>query len=88
MIVAKFLDYYGNAIVVDHGSGWQTLYAQLSAFHVRDGDCVTSHTLVGEVGSTGLSSGPHLHFEVRRYNKAVDPMLVRLKKRPGMDDQK
>ena len=73
---------YGNAIVIDHGSGWQTLYAQLSSIDVRDGDCVAFGALIGRVGSTGLSAGPHLHFEVVRDGTHVDPMRVHIKNAP------
>ncbi len=56
---------YGYHIVVDHGNGMQTLYAHLSRFAVRAGDTVSRGQLIGYVGSTGNSTGPHLHFEVR-----------------------
>jgi len=67
---------YGNAIVIDHGGGWQTLYSQLSRIEVSVGDCVVFGALVGKVGSTGLSSGPHLHFEVRKDGQPIDPLSV------------
>ncbi len=73
---------YGNAILIDHGAGWQTLYGQLSRIEVKQGDCVASGAPIGKVGSTGLSSGPHLHYEVRRDGKPIDPMLVALKSAP------
>jgi murein DD-endopeptidase MepM/ murein hydrolase activator NlpD len=56
---------YGYHIVVDHGNGIQTLYAHLSRFAVRAGDTVSRGQVIGYVGSTGNSTGPHLHFEVR-----------------------
>jgi murein DD-endopeptidase MepM/ murein hydrolase activator NlpD len=68
---------YGNTIVIDHGSGWQTLYAQLSSFKVREGDCVKANAVIGAVGTSGLSAGPHLHFEVRQNGEPVDPLSVR-----------
>ena len=73
---------YGNAIVIDHGGGWQTLYSQLSSIDVRDGDCVAFGALIGKVGSTGLSAGPHLHFEVVRDGTHLDPMRVHIKNAP------
>jgi hypothetical protein len=64
---------YGNMIVVDHG-GWQTLYAHLSAYNVVCGQSVYQGDVIGALGSTGNSSGPHLHFEMMSdsYGK-VDP---------------
>ena len=79
VISAEFAGTYGNRVIIDHGGGWQTHYAQLSMFSVRSGDCVAANAVIGAVGSTGLSTGPHLHFEVRRSDQAVDPMLVPLR---------
>jgi murein DD-endopeptidase MepM/ murein hydrolase activator NlpD len=73
---------YGNAVVIDHGGGWQTLYGQLLRIDVRQGDCVEFGALVGRVGSTGLSAGPHLHFEVLRDGTPLDPMRVHIKNAP------
>lgn len=56
---------YGNVIVLDHGNGWQTLYAHLSAINVWCGAGVFQGTVIGAMGSTGRSTGPHLHFEMR-----------------------
>lgn len=78
---------YGNAIVIDHGSGWQTLYSQLSSIDVRDGDCVAFGALIGKVGSTGLSSGPHLHFEVQQDGRPIDPLSVQVKDRADVEDK-
>ncbi len=64
---------YGNAVIVDHGNGVQTLYAHASELLVREGDAVTAGTPIARVGSTGYSTGPHLHFEVRRDGRPVDP---------------
>lgn len=65
---------YGNMIVVDHGNGYQTRYAHLSAFYVEAGQSVNKGDTIGLCGSTGNSTGPHLHFEVIingvRYNPA------------------
>jgi len=56
---------YGNYIVIDHGNGFQTLYAHLSAVLVRGGQSVGKGARIGSVGSTGRSTGSHLHFEIR-----------------------
>lgn len=64
---------YGNAIVIRHDDGSETLYGHLDAMHVRAGMLVTAGSLIGAVGRTGLATGPHLHFERRRNGSAVDP---------------
>lgn len=66
---------YGNCVVVDHGNGLATLYAHASALLVAVGQSVSQGETVALVGSTGNSSGPHLHFEVRVNGVAVDPLL-------------
>ena len=65
---------YGNMVEVDHGQGITTRYAHLSRVLVSEGDTVGAGTVVGLSGSTGRSTGPHLHYEVRRNGRAVDPM--------------
>jgi murein DD-endopeptidase MepM/ murein hydrolase activator NlpD len=55
---------YGNVIVIDHGAGWQTLYAHMSVLSVGCGASVYQGGTIGSIGSTGNSSGPHLHFEM------------------------
>lgn len=67
---------YGNLVSVAHGSGVRTLYAHLSAFAVQLGQRVSVGERVGLVGSTGASTGPHLHFEVRVRGAAVDPLTA------------
>ncbi len=67
---------YGNLVIVDHGDGLETRYAHCRAVSVRQGDVVSAGALVGSVGSTGRSTGPHLHFEVRQHGHAVDPGSV------------
>ena len=64
---------YGKYIYVQHGNGIQTRYAHLSKFNVKVGDIVDTGDILGQSGSTGRSSGPHLHFEVRKNGKAIDP---------------
>ncbi|MBK7858987.1 MAG: M23 family metallopeptidase [Archangiaceae bacterium] len=64
---------YGNAVEVDHGNGVHTLYAHASELEVKPGDVVKAGDKLGEVGSTGRSTGPHLHLELRVNGKAADP---------------
>ncbi|MEL6454283.1 MAG: peptidoglycan DD-metalloendopeptidase family protein, partial [Cyanobacteria bacterium J06623_5] len=65
---------YGNAVILDHGDGMTTLYAHASRLNVTEGDTVRKGDVIAAVGTTGLSTGPHLHFEVRRAGEPVDPM--------------
>jgi murein DD-endopeptidase MepM/ murein hydrolase activator NlpD len=65
---------YGYVVFVDHEEGWQTRYAHLSRIDVRLGDALRQGAPVGAIGSTGLSTGPHLHFEVRYEGRALDPL--------------
>ena len=67
---------YGWKLVLDHGDELYTWYAHLSAFAVAVGDRVEAGQTIGAVGTTGLSTGPHLHFEVRVKNAPIDPRLV------------
>jgi murein DD-endopeptidase MepM/ murein hydrolase activator NlpD len=64
---------FGNLVVVDHGGGIRSFYGHLSSIEVKKGDVVDTGTLLGGVGSTGRSSGPHLHFEVRQDGRSIDP---------------
>ncbi len=64
---------YGNLVEVDHGNGWVTRYGHNAVNLVRVGDNVTTGQTVGLVGSTGHVTGPHVHFEVRKGGKAVNP---------------
>jgi murein DD-endopeptidase MepM/ murein hydrolase activator NlpD len=67
---------YGNYIILTHQGSYQTLYAHLSAVSVKQGAWVTQNSKIGEVGSTGYSTGPHLHFSVFRNNKVINPLEV------------
>ena len=64
---------YGNLLVVSHGNGWTTYYAHLSYLWVGCGSFVNAGQLIGEVGTTGRSSGPHLHFEIRQNGEPLNP---------------
>lgn len=64
---------YGKAVVINHSAGKSTLYGHASKLVVRKGERVVSGQMIGKIGSTGFSTGPHLHFEVRLNNKPVNP---------------
>jgi murein DD-endopeptidase MepM/ murein hydrolase activator NlpD len=64
---------YGNCIMIDHGNGYVTLYGHLSAINVSKGQTVSQGETIGLVGSTGNSTGPHLHFEVLQNGTRIDP---------------
>lgn len=67
-------DGYGNKVLISHGDGLVTLYAHMNTINVRQGQAVSGGDTVGTVGSTGYSTGPHLHFEVRVNGVAYDPL--------------
>lgn len=64
---------YGNCIMIDHGNGYVTLYGHLSSISVSQGQSVSQGDVIGAVGSTGNSTGPHLHFEVLKDGSRIDP---------------
>jgi hypothetical protein len=69
-----FADGYGNLVVIEHRLGMTSMYAHLSRIDVRVGQCLVAGNRVGLVGSTGFSSGPHLHFELRLRGAVIDPL--------------
>jgi murein DD-endopeptidase MepM/ murein hydrolase activator NlpD len=74
VISASYYGSYGNMVMIDHGGGIVTLYAHNTSFKVSKGDTVTKGQVIALSGSTGNSTGPHLHFEVRNNGKYEDPM--------------
>lgn len=75
VIFAGWYGGYGNAVIINHGNGITTLYGHSSKLYVTEGQSVQPGVAIAAVGSTGLSTGPHLHFEVRKNGEPVDPML-------------
>jgi murein DD-endopeptidase MepM/ murein hydrolase activator NlpD len=73
IVKAQYSGGYGKQVVIDHGYGYETLYAHLSDIEVQAGDRVRRGDLIGALGNTGRSSGPHLHYEVHRNGQAVNP---------------
>ncbi len=74
VITSTYNASYGNYVMVDHGGNMVTLYAHMSSRSVKKGDVVKKGQQLGLVGSTGYSTGPHLHFEIIKNGKYVDPM--------------
>lgn len=67
---------YGHFVEILHHAGWSTLYAHLSARHVKIGDAIQQGNLLGWVGQTGHATGPHVHFEVRFKGTAINPLSL------------
>jgi len=74
VILAGVKGGYGNSVMIDHQNGWVTLYAHQQSLNVQVGQYVTTKTTIGWVGSSGNSTGPHLHFELRINGVPTDPM--------------
>jgi murein DD-endopeptidase MepM/ murein hydrolase activator NlpD len=74
VVKADWANGYGNVIYLSHGYGYSTRYGHLSSFAVKPGQRVKRGDVIGYVGSTGRSTGPHLHYEVRLNNNAVNPL--------------
>jgi|Deesub1362A_J573_1020465.scaffolds.fasta_scaffold00324_37 murein DD-endopeptidase MepM/ murein hydrolase activator NlpD len=72
---------YGKILILKHSSVYTTVYAHLGSWEVREGQKVRQGQIIGTVGNTGRSSGPHLHFEIRKRNKARNPLFF-LSRRP------
>ena len=73
VVLAEWYGGYGNCIMIDHGNGYKTLYGHLSVISVSNGQTVSQGETIGQVGSTGNSTGPHLHLEVYKNGSRIDP---------------
>jgi murein DD-endopeptidase MepM/ murein hydrolase activator NlpD len=76
VVLARELFFGGNTIILDHGLGIHTIYMHLSQMNVQTGDSVLKGDIIGLLGSTGRSTGPHLHFGVKISNASVNPLSV------------
>ena len=74
VVLATYVGIYGNAIVIDHGYGLQSLYAHLSSFNIKQGDAVVKGQLIGRSGMTGLAAGDHLHFSLLLHGVQINPL--------------
>ena len=76
VVYAGWSNVFGNYVIINHGNGYQTLYGHMSKIIAKKGQSVDSSTKIGLVGSTGYSTGPHLHFTVYKNGKLVDPLTL------------
>jgi murein DD-endopeptidase MepM/ murein hydrolase activator NlpD len=74
VLFAGWMTGYGNVVVLDHGNGVSTVYAHLSSYAVQPGETVQRGQVIARAGSTGWSTGPHLHFEIRENGQPIDPL--------------
>ena len=70
---ASYYGGYGRCVIINHGKGYKTMYAHLSRIYVVKGEYVNDHHIIGRVGSTGHSTGTHLHYEIFKNEKSIDP---------------
>ena len=76
VVETSYNSVYGNYVIIKHHSGYRTLYGHLSKITCKPGNFVYTNTKIGEVGSTGMSTGPHLHFTVYKNGKTVNPLSL------------
>ena len=85
MVGAGWAGGYGRQVRIAHGDGLLTSYSHMSQIVAEPGAIVRQGQLIGYVGSSGLSTGPHLHYEVKRYGERVNPLSVRFASAPLID---
>jgi murein DD-endopeptidase MepM/ murein hydrolase activator NlpD len=73
VVLASWYSGYGNCVKIKHAHGYQTLYGHLSRISVKNGQKIKANQKIGELGSTGRSTGPHLHYEVRYQDRPINP---------------
>lgn len=73
VVFAGYKGDYGKLVIISHGGEYETLYGHLSEISVKEGQEVKANTFIGKVGSTGRSSGPHLHYEIHKNDKKINP---------------
>lgn len=73
VVYAGFLQMTGNTVVIEHGGGLKSYFFHLDSLACKQGDIVEKEQLIGQAGSTGYSTGPHLHYEARIGNQSIDP---------------
>ena len=66
---------FGRCVIIDHNENLQTIYAHLQRVHVKEGQPVNSGQVIGQLGNTGRSTGPHLHYEIRIKDKTINPKI-------------
>ena len=76
VLVHEDMFYTGKTVMIDHGHGLTSVYIHMDTLHVRQNDTITKGTLIGTVGKTGRTTGPHLHWGVTLFSMHLDPMLV------------
>jgi murein DD-endopeptidase MepM/ murein hydrolase activator NlpD len=76
VVAASYSSIYGNYVIINHGNGYQTLYGHMQKILAQKGQVVNQGSKIGLVGSTGYSTGPHLHFSVYKNGRLIDPMSV------------
>ena len=76
IVLSEYKGSYGNLVIINHGDGVQSYYAHCSKLLKQKGDVVNKGDEIAEIGSTGNSTGPHLHLEVRENGERIDPLAL------------